>query len=824
MANRVGGDFFEDFASVAKTAATPQELREIVAALQRVQASLDPESELHNRVGKIKAAVDSGRYGTVAASKLKIVVAALVKAADNAGWVQDKDGWCQECGHNKPLNAKYLCQKCFQSAKKTSSFKLTSSFVQTAAITVSQGQDDQGFHMLVNMNGREYVLRGSDADNFRKEYAAIPKPEAKVNDLVMKYMNQLKPYSQAKIPVAPGVQEKAQQVDRAQGLADADNYLQGKGVPTEQENKRYMTTHASDKTAEILGVKPKPRDTENKGQAPEFEPLTGSLDKEATTWDGEFSDIGGASADLSKMGAGDIQPGDRVRVSRGAGSFMWGEAEEVTPEGILVKGRVYPLDAVKTEEEVEGEKERGKREWQEEDEALDEAAKQKKRDERINNSVSVKNPTGSAAVMVPELQRRNYSLTLKYKAPQYLTQAEQEWADWTGGEQLSDECAKQYDTMYGREWTLTYSDPERSMPVFFEIDPMGTHEGKRSPKPIGLSQRDKVIVNYPEIISQLVKAGLRMQCGGSTQELRASMNNTKKACGDSCAQVDEEVVLPAAIEVEGQGGKSLPPADTKPTAEQIETVVTDKEAGFNFFFPGQVLKEFYPELQHETVDYPNDNNSPMIEDIDLDSALNVPILGHVPKTSYVSTSPAAGAGIGRDGKEQVLEGAPLRNESDIRGGMFMDEFHQQYEGVPGALLAVASKVAAKDEKGQFNQFMKYVCAEIAATMVAAFKVTSRPILNQTPGVGEVQLAQVEQPSSLSSFNIVNTGSRVKYLLEKLNDGDIKDAINSARAQAAVWVDDPSGGFVYEVFVRAESIDTDSMIMKYTFITGTKESE
>src|SRR5271157_305535 len=35
--------------------------------------------------------------------------------------------------------------------------------LRTAAISVAQGEDAQGFHMLVDMNGREYVLRGPDA-------------------------------------------------------------------------------------------------------------------------------------------------------------------------------------------------------------------------------------------------------------------------------------------------------------------------------------------------------------------------------------------------------------------------------------------------------------------------------------------------------------------------------------------------------------------------------------------------------------------------------------------------------------------------------------
>ena len=119
-------------------------------------------------------------------------------------------------------------------------------------------------------------------------------------------------------------------------------------------------------------------------------------------------------------------------------------------------------------------------------------------------------------------------------------------------------------------------------------------------------------------------------------------------------------------------------------------------------------------------------------------------------------------------------------------------------------------------------FLKRVCGEIAATMIAAFKVTSRQLLDKVPGVGEVQLAQVEQPQGMSAFNTVNTGSRVKYLMGKLNDGEIKAAINEAWAQGAVWHDGPAGGFVYEVFVRPETIDTDTMIMRYKFVCGTKE--
>lgn len=287
------------------------------------------------------------------------------------------------------------------------------------------------------------------------------------------------------------------------------------------------------------------------------------------------------------------------------------------------------------------------------------------------------------------------------------------------------------------------------------------------------------------------------------------------------------------------------------TPEEIE-----KEAGFNFFFPGQALREIAPELQHELVDYPNDTNTPMLypditgdtqevpEEVAIaaavEEALNPTII------AYVSTSPAGAAGIGRDGKPEVLEGAPLRKENDIRGMMFTDEFYGQQEAVPGhafaskqaflkaimvtdeaklfgsAFACLKVKVAGTDEAKQFSLFLKRVCGEIAATLVALFRVTSRPLLDKVPGIGEIQLAQVEQPQGLSSFNIYNTGSRVKYLMDKLTDSEIRDAINGSSAQGAVWHDGDEGGYVYEVFVRIDDIDTESMIATYSFICGTKE--
>jgi hypothetical protein len=276
-----------------------------------------------------------------------------------------------------------------------------------------------------------------------------------------------------------------------------------------------------------------------------------------------------------------------------------------------------------------------------------------------------------------------------------------------------------------------------------------------------------------------------------------------------------------------------------PAKTGSSTKMTAKEAGFSFAPPqigSQVLVQFYPEIMHEVTEYPNATNSPMpaqmtgdphetpsIENEELLPGAIEDAFNGMNRIGYISTSPAGGMGIGRDGKPQVLEGAPLRKENDIRGPMFTDEFYQNYDAPPGASIVLASKIAAGDEKKQFGLFLKRVMGEVAATFIAAFKATTRMPMNKIPGVGEIQLAQVEQPVA-STFNVVNTGSRVKYLMEKLTDSELQDCINEAFAQGAVWCESQEGGYVYEVFVRSETIDTESMIMRYKFITGTKDAE
>lgn len=151
--------------------------------------------------------------------------------------IQDEEqiGKCLGCGD--PLNnaeGEY-CGACLaqRGEDKYGSLK-------EAAISVSRGEDSQGFHILVNMNGREYVLRGQDAENFRRQYAAIPKPEAQVNALVQEYMNKLQPYAQKAKPAVPPSAPRTVNAPSAPGKPDLTRWLREQEAkePKPQRQKR----------------------------------------------------------------------------------------------------------------------------------------------------------------------------------------------------------------------------------------------------------------------------------------------------------------------------------------------------------------------------------------------------------------------------------------------------------------------------------------------------------------------------------------------------------------------------------------------------------
>jgi hypothetical protein len=585
--------------------------------------------------------------------------------------------------------------------------------VRTAAIRVSQGQDDQGFHMLVDMNGREYVLRGQDADAFRREYAAIPKPEAAVNKLVEKYLWKLQPYKKQQI------QHPTPDKTRAEGLADSDAYWSGheKGP---NDYKRYMTPGGW-----------------AKGQ---HASKNAYYDPEGVEGYSNYSTY-------------------YMHVLM---------HNEPMSDNIMHQLVEHAIETGETAEQL----------GQKYQKFFKKQLRQMKR-EHDENAAEIRQDRGAH-------ERRQLT-----GEPLPST-----------GEYAKDMANELWD-MRHEVGMATVEEPFQE-PNWTEIAETEL-ENERAER--GIEPESKTITDKDKELGKSM--GIKME-------------SSRKKAGEGMAKTEEQL---------------------------------EKEAGFNFFFPGQVLKEFYPEIQHEIVDYPNATNQPMntvnpeivgetpqgdLEGM-LDSALDTSVvemiqlpgdIGDVEPlemaaskqaADYVSTDVGGSMGIGRDGKPEVLEGAPLRKENDIRGYMFTDEFYGQYDGVNGAALQVASmKTAAGDEPRQFAMFLKRVCGEICATMIAAFKVTSRPLLDKVPGVGEIQLDQIEQGSQPMPMGVSTQGGRVKYLMDKLNDGDIKAAINEAWAQGAVWHDGANGGFVYEVFVRPETIDTDSMKMVYKFVCGTRE--
>ena len=302
----------------------------------------------------------------------------------------------------------------------------------------------------------------------------------------------------------------------------------------------------------------------------------------------------------------------------------------------------------------------------------------------------------------------------------------------------------------------------------------------------------------------------------STDEKPAA--DAKATPEDSKAKPFEKKQEPKA---EGKAEGKANPFEKKPRAEAKarDNEEVDKKAAFDMFIPGQVLKEFYPEVLNETVEYPSDSFSQQTKSPD-----GLPPAGE----PYISTDPAAAMGIGRDGKKQIMDGAPLRQENDIRGYSFDQEYYSQREGIPGkafaalhVLAAIKKEASSAEFKAQFGDFLKKAMGEVAATFIAAYKTTFRPPMNQVPGTGEIKLDDMEQAATFPQGGVLQVASRVRYLMGKLTDSDIQECINGAWSQAAVFNSDAKDGYTYEVFVRPETIDKQTLVLKYSWVSGTK---
>jgi len=201
--------------------------------------------------------------------------------------------------------------------------------------------------------------------------------------------------------------------------------------------------------------------------------------------------------------------GTAVRVAMGSGSFLHGDVQEVSADSVKVKGRWFPLAAVQTEEEVEQQikanvntDRRLRRVEQEAKEAAELALKN-------GPPVLAYKPTGTEtyADFTPWFSSEDYTLTVQVR-PSNREAAENEYISWAG-ESIPEDHIREYDENgFGREWILTFPYNEAAA-YPFPIVVSGTGGGLALGQAAGILFKNRVRVNYTEIIEPLVRAGLR---------------------------------------------------------------------------------------------------------------------------------------------------------------------------------------------------------------------------------------------------------------------------------------------------------------------------
>ena len=287
-----------------------------------------------------------------------------------------------------------------------------------------------------------------------------------------------------------------------------------------------------------------------------------------------------------------------------------------------------------------------------------------------------------------------------------------------------------------------------------------------------------------------------------------------------------------------------------------------KTAG-GWWSPGSVMEQFYPELLH------NEVGSPFLsqeEDPNIINPFGAP-------GKEVSQHPEAmGVGQGLDGN---VGGVPLRQEMNIYGPDYARSFyapkdnmapsalklkkhplaasHKQADGAlalfqglsvatpeehpqahfdetapdgqPGAYVEPAKEdsVPQSDAFLALDSFLKGIVAAYAAQLIGAFKATSKPLTLGTPYTDTLDLsAALEFAGGAQTADaIASAKAQFVQALGGMNDDQRQMLLDNAVSQAAVWCPNTqgSGGFNYEVFVRAEKLDGTSLVVKV--VTGAK---
>ena len=261
---------------------------------------------------------------------------------------------------------------------------------------------------------------------------------------------------------------------------------------------------------------------------------------------------------------------------------------------------------------------------------------------------------------------------------------------------------------------------------------------------------------------------------------------------------------------------------------KLSSKTSGRKFAFDWMAPGQVLKEFQPDVLNQMLDHSQDKDDyhPVQPDAELQPGDGQEVTrdDYDCDESHSLTSPGLVS-------TESGGGTPLRSqERNIRGPFFMDQFYKIHADISPANLTIKSSInqkTASDIDGAMvvADFLAKLSAEIASTLLAAFVVTNAPAFVGVPTTGTISLMNVGTDVMMSpllgaAMNPIT--QQLKSLLDNMNDSQLTEAINDAWAQSAVWKEAGTTSFLYEVFVRIESVDTEAMTITYKFITDLKE--
>ena len=253
-----------------------------------------------------------------------------------------------------------------------------------------------------------------------------------------------------------------------------------------------------------------------------------------------------------------------------------------------------------------------------------------------------------------------------------------------------------------------------------------------------------------------------------------------------------------------------------------------RKLAFDWMAPDQVLKDFYPEVRNELQTHLHDKDDyhpikPDEQEREGGANQDINLDENEAEEKHSLTSPGLVS-------TEEGGGAPLRSrERNIRGPFFMDQFYKIHADIPASQLTVKSslnKKAAETNRVELvEQYLTSLAAEISSSLLAAFVVDPKLNFIDVPTEGTIDLKA--SPSifmnPMLSKDVLNPIiSQLSSFFNSLNDNELTDAINNSWSQSAVWKENGKNGFLYEIFVRIESVDVDNMTITYRFVASKKE--